>query len=136
MNWKEISEKYPKAFWEFVQWCYNTHFLFSSVRMHHFTDDGALILKGTGGESPEVRWLYDYFDGLGMKGCVDCFDPDVSNFNTAIYFSESIHAEYSNGGAFGHQGKYPSRTAAESALFTRMFELREADLTKGATDAE
>ena len=112
MNWKEIEEKYPKA-WELFGKRYGIYLdLFWKI-----TDDGKLLdTDYESGGYFELRHLYDFFDEQDIY--VSVIHNEVTR---KFYYDISTKPMRSD---INSLVKY-SRTEAESVAFTKAFELLE-----------
>ena len=126
MNWKEINEKYPKAFLEWV----NGTIQFNGDEVTSISFDGFLgFLKGynpSGGvefacyelDDSDVHNLPYYFDALGIR--VDTY-THLKNFICTIDV-------YPIGEMYYCGREHPDRLTATIAGATKAFEIREAQL--------
>lgn len=130
MNWKEISEKYPKAFAEMIARLKERGELghWGAPNPLYGTEEWSLLVwrEAVANARKTVvfnpRDLYDYFDGLGIWGYVTPSDW-LSSSSEIVWYYRIRLTEMSD--------RFNTRTAAESALFTRMFEIRESQLLEG-----
>ncbi|MCK5606295.1 hypothetical protein KAR91_30625 [Candidatus Pacearchaeota archaeon] len=108
MNWKEIKEKYPKAW----KCCYD----WSDT---HFETDIPIYAIG---DILTLRHLYDFFDENDINIFVRL--SDITNsflpFDWDIVYEDIYHSSYL---------EYKTRKEAEQAAFTKAFEILEQKLT-------
>lgn len=115
MNWKQSQQDNPKADNEFYLWLWNNHGSYA------LNADGELENNDTA-QILNLRDLYDYFDGLGIIGTVG---------HGADYYFEVTYQDQAGANLFAGSPDYNTRIAVESALFTRMFQIRESQLLEG-----
>jgi hypothetical protein len=100
MNWKQIKEKYPKAFDKYIDWC-------------HAEDCPSIDCY-----SHNDRDAYDFFDEQGIYITVNT----ESYFGGWIYYIED--KEHQIIGDDGYYD-YKTRTEAEEKAFEEAFEILE-----------
>jgi len=123
MNWKDIKEKYLKAFtaWEEFSWWF----------MYLDDEDRALHIEGIGVDHANCRDLYDFFDGEGIR-CFMLYNSLNGKFKPEIWMKKSeseiegTHDWHMN--RVGFINCEATRTEAETALFTKAFELLDSTL--------
>ena len=120
MNWKEIKEKYPKAFNQMNEWYGEglLEFHHSENRYGHYFTDGVHI----------VEMWNDFLD----RNLYDFFDENEIWIDIDHEFGADWTFTIDNGGN-GHDGDgtiYKTRTEAETAAFTKAFEILEEKLIK------
>ena len=112
MNWKEIAEKYPKAYHALI---------------YENGDIQRLVYSAIDG-SPSEHWdgrtfnrrdLYDFFDEHAVF-------VKVSYNSVTLDFYYRVIIDYSS--SLQKERYYPSRSEAETAAFTKAFEILEQTL--------
>ena len=114
MEWKEIQSKYPKAFEAFSIWKY--------VVKNELTPFRYMIL------TKNIRNLYDFFDENDLF-----VEPSASAINRWAYDIFKL-TENSFICIAHNYSPYLNRVEAETAVFTKAFELLEVNLTKSIAD--
>lgn len=133
INWKAISEKYPKAWFQFLPWANELMSDFcnpeSGIELLDKPDrDGNQLISPSGYECQAVpfptRFLYDFFDAEGIYvQVVYAGEKDWVwgiNLRDKPVFEVTARDEVS----------YPSRAEAETIAFTKAFEILEERLNK------
>lgn len=115
MDYKEIKEKYPKAWAAFVNWGFTKSF-FSDLLFGDINKFEETIMSN----SKPNRELYDFFDGSRLF-VVPTLGSEVFDFGFSIMNGnrEYIYCNY----AF-----YNTREKAEEAAFIKAFEILEEKL--------
>jgi len=118
MNYKEISEKYPKAYNLLVK---NRE----SVYGIEYQGDGWY----------HTRDLYDFFDEneiwISIELEVQYTREEDEDGNNPHYVPEGFYYTiHNNSYHLGTGGEFPTRTEAEEAAFTKALSLLEDKLTK------
>ena len=119
-NWKDIKEKYPKAFKSFYEW------FWVGFNDPQFTSNGALKLIQTGdkwfseaeinfSDTCELRKFYDFFDEQGIIIEIMWYHKD---FRMNVWYNKEVK----------FAGHLNSRQEAEEAAFTKAFEILEKKL--------
>jgi len=120
MKWKEIEKKHPKGFELLLNQCklkYNE----TSETLHRFYKHGISTAPYT------IRDLYDFFDG--QKLYVQCMN--YYNESNKLLFHGNILIDklhFDNNDLF--LAEFSSRSKAETALFTKCFEILEKQLNE------
>ena len=134
MNWKEISEQYPKAFrllyrglmysgWDADESdaVIDEDLVYTGLSIHDLFEQEYLVAH----EDSPWNWrnLYDFFDGKGIY-------VEVFNHKDYIKFGYSIRYHIS-GITWGGDAAimlFDTRVEAEEAAFVKTFEILEAHL--------
>lgn len=129
MNWKEIKEKYPKAFQRLHEWYCEGLLEFHKIENrfgHYFTDGVHDILMFN---DFEVRDLYDFFDSQGVK-CFLNYDGTINiSFDNNLYYLDDSNnwiLYYIDRGTI--EKEISDRSEAELSLFEKAFEILENKL--------
>lgn len=112
MNWKEIKEKYPKAFdlWEDYSWWFQ------------YWDDKAHHIEGIGVEHNDIRGLYDFFDEkkIYIELSIDYEEEPKHKLLVGYEVLSPIDFSHDTG-----IREHATRAEAESEAFTKAFEILE-----------
>jgi len=118
MNWKQIQKKHPKAFNKLIEW------LNCSVEVKIEDNELVTYVPAIPGhvvmrkDVMSMRRLYDFFDERGIYIDIDCESVIVGD-----------HWEFTiDQKGKGHEGNeelYSTRKQAETAAFTKAFEILE-----------
>jgi len=130
MNWKEIKEKFPKAFKCLIDWWSDAISTdFSKAYGSNFNDDYIDLFMPT-------RDLYDFFDENDIYITLDttlvAIPSRTIRHKLHLCFIWYILASYRPITEDCYHDKYPyklSRTDAEAAAFEKAFEILETKLS-------
>ena len=115
MNWKDIKEKYPKA-WEKLRVYHNEAENIGLIDHPDIWDSDSL-------DKWEIRHLYDFFDEHEIYVTVD-IDTIITEVLRWRYFIET------SGDVIIDSDLSLSRTEAEAVAFKKAFEILETKLNK------
>ena len=122
MNWKEISEKFPEAFKTFFKWYWADNriaFDGDSLYFSQTIDDKSYAESSISFKDIlRIRVFYDFFDENEIW--INVVHRDFGNLISVKPFMWKINQEYSEG--------YSTRAEAETAAFTKAFEILENKL--------
>jgi len=132
MNWKEISEKYPKAFNKFFKWYWPNE-------RQSFDGNDLYFCQTVGDENYaecsipyesfcEIRKFYDFFDEQEIFIEIEFYPIPESpkkpwTCNGTIFEGNDLHLKWCS-------EEYIKRSDAEEATFMKAFEILEKELNK------
>jgi hypothetical protein len=108
MNWENIKAKYPKAFYSHHKWSYDENCAYPEGKYP------PIVLKEL--LRYNLRNLYDFFDGEGIRINVESMMGDKAMFRTHVYslFAPTEDSTWCY-----------ARTEAEEQAFIKAFEILE-----------
>ena len=125
VDFKEISEKYPKAWGKLLEWQYNGE------------NTGSWTMGGTPNEfypyPDSIRTLYDFFDSEGIRVTVDIFEGYETQWHYYIFQptpegKDKVYKWEINPDIDIKEFSYLTRPEAEEQAFLKAFEILENKL--------